>query len=789
MAEKQESNQVVASLLPVSPTVPTGIVTVVILLAAAGVCLGLTWLAGAWLGVVMVAAIDGFFATLILVAAGGFGSVFVRRLAPPEAPAGLRAVTSAGVGCWVLSTLVVSLGSLIDGGLSAWRWWVVIAAGVLLAAVAVARHLASLSGEQRLVKGTEATLTRWKLPLRVKRDKLWLAVPAIAAGLWLAGAACAPGLVGLHGDSYDILEYHLQLPREFLQQGAVSTLEHNVYSHYPLGQEMLSLLAMILRGGAYEGMYAGKLLHGAMGALAVATLWLGWGRESTRHRRRFAAVLLAACPFVIYLSWVAMVELAQVFALALAAVWLRGWLRRPSWRSAAMIGLACGFACGTKYLAVGFVAAPVLLAMAVSAVLRGAGCCNPPAPSTGEATDEADSQTPKRPCPGCGLANVLLAGLLAAAMMGPWLIRNHAATGNPVFPLLTKQLGRGHWDTESQQRWIAGHGPQKQPPVPTPAAYVPEVPPSRTELLVRNFLSVDGMQWFGIVTFPLALLGIGVGAARAGKWGLFVPCLTIIAACQVALWAAFTQGLPPRFLVPIVVPLALLAAEGVRGMQVVLGSVAREKADADRARTETTLQKVLDAGGTVVVMLGAMAGLAHALEVYPAATRNLHLHGLEGRDLATNIAPYQIAHEVLPEDSTLLLVGSATPFYYPPGTQYATAFDAHPLAQLARSGATPAKIIRRLRHRGITHLWIHWGEIERLSRTYGYPAVLQRRPPGSALPTLLGKLGRVGLRRVGSLGADNTFRLAPNDGVIPATLTVYALPPSPPATSPAEPEQ
>ena len=81
-------------------------------------------------------------------------------------------------------------------------------------------------------------------------------------------------------DNYDVLGYHLQVPREYFEAGQISELPHNCYSYYPLGVEMLFLLAMCLRSGAYEGMYLAKMLHAVFAGLAVAGVFVALNKEN-----------------------------------------------------------------------------------------------------------------------------------------------------------------------------------------------------------------------------------------------------------------------------------------------------------------------------------------------------------------------------------------------------------------------------------------------------------------------------------------------------------------------------
>src|SRR5205809_404472 len=88
--------------------------------------------------------------------------------------------------------------------------------------------------------------------------------------LWLI-SACAmlpPGLLwGDEPNGYDVLEYHLQVPREWYELGRIVPLQHNVFSFLPFNVEMHYLLAMHLRGGPWAAMYLAQLMHVAFIAI------------------------------------------------------------------------------------------------------------------------------------------------------------------------------------------------------------------------------------------------------------------------------------------------------------------------------------------------------------------------------------------------------------------------------------------------------------------------------------------------------------------------------------------
>ncbi|MBI5725073.1 MAG: glycosyltransferase family 39 protein [Planctomycetes bacterium] len=608
-------------------------------------------------------------AIMILVAAGGYGHLAVGRLIPRDAQASLRAITACGAGLSLLAAAVLVAGTFIGGLQNRWLWWLVIIAGAFLAVFQGRKslHLLRPSGQ------TDG------------RSLVWL-VLAAAIGIWLAGVMRMPASLGVpEGDAYDILEYHLQVPREYYDAGRITELRHNCYSYYPMGVEMLFLLAMSLRGGPFDGAYLAQVMHGMFGVLAAATLLLGL-RKDDDGRARFSAGLLATTPAILYLGWLAMSELAMVFYLAVAAVWLRQWLKTGQIGAAACIGLMAGCACATKYLAILFVAAPLLAVMLPAAILS------------------------KKKI--LGLAFGVVLGCLPAA---PWLVRNAALTGNPVFPLATKIFGAGHWSAESAQRWDDGHGPQDKPPVPIPPAW--KTPPGNTQLdcFIQNFLSPE-KPYLGLLTIILA--GLGICAMIASTKETFDPwelCLAGILAVQLVLWIFMTHQMPWRFIVPATVPLSLLAGG-------VLKKLAGAKLDWFRRKTpdgQSSQPAAQPPGRMLAVAIFMSVALTSAIASYNImgySSRGLSSPPLSIRELAEK--GWQL------QEGKWLLIGDSNVYYFKPGTVYATVFDAQLLDEMIRKGHEPARIVEELRAMGITHIDANWIRIWWMARTYGFPASL-----------------------------------------------------------------
>ena len=503
-------------------------------------------------------------------------------------------------------------------------------------------------------------------------------------------------------------------------------------------------------------MYLAKMMHGAFGVLTVLAAFAAL-RQDDDARARFSVGLLATTPIAIYLGWLAMVELAEVFYLVLGLVWLRVWLRESTWRPAALVGAPMGAACAVKYLSVGFVVAPVAAAMLAACAFR-----------------------PSR------LRSLPVAAGLTLAMFAPWLVRNAAYTGNPVFPLATPTLGAGYWESpearrqQCERRWVAGHAPEPHPPVPEPEGWTPpEDPPDRLVLLFNNFV---GSDWFGTVTLITAGVAVAIALAETRNRDAWNAALIGVVVIQVAIWMAFTRGMPKRFLVPVVAPVAFLAAGA-------LSRLTRVKTNPFRRGAPATDVNWGRAPATAVLLVAAGINLFVGYRILLTATDGMPVVPYPGKVLASEQPPYSRAAK-LPAGARVMLVGGAMPFYYPPGTVYATVFDPHPLATLAdrleAGEITPAEARQALRDRGVTHVWVNWLEVWRLSRTYGFPAALRsdflRRlddPTAPASAAVFERLGLIEVDRLENIAPFVSAKRAEAGAPWPG-WTLYAVDPPPP---------
>ncbi len=75
-------------------------------------------------------------------------------------------------------------------------------------------------------------------------------------------------------------------------------------------------------------------------------------------------------------------------------------------------------------------------------------------------------------------------------------------------------------------------------------------------------------------------------------------------------------------------------------------------------------------------------------------------------------------------EGRVLLVGDARPFDLEVPVLYSTCFNDSLLERIAQ-GQSPEAIARSLGELGVTHVYVHWGEIKRYRDTYGFSEFIQ----------------------------------------------------------------
>lgn len=645
-------------------------------------------------------------------------------------------VFSVAVGLATIANYVLLVG--LAGGLHTPGWFAIAMLGTLgLAAWRLWRDLRRQRAATTRGEGaTDAGNTDDPSDCGVRLHSRWLWLAAPFAGVLVLGGMLPP-------IEFDMLEYHLQAPKEFYCQGYVSFLPHNVYANMPLGAEMLSLLSMVFLGDWWIGGLAGKTATAATTLVATFGVYAATLRLFGRTAATVAAIVYVSVPWIVQVSTLGMIEsaVAMYWLLAVYAYLLwqlgdaentdtaddsppagsnrpnRGRFARANWlrgnpRMLLLAGYMAGAAMACKYPAALFVVLPLLLAAAASAAAArlsssaGGGelgrdiarnAASPPAPlrQAGDANPpDSGTRLPAAPRPPAGTrgmarntqaARAALAAsgfflIAATAVVGPWLVKNAVLAGNPTYPLLYEFFGGRSWDAEADAQWNRVHRPH-------------DFSPTRAAGDLRQVLL--GSQWLSPLVVPLAVVGLFSRRHRrllfaiAGYFGLVVLA-----------WWLFTHRID-RFWIPTMPLLAVMAGAG---------------ACVPRGR--------LWRGGLLTLLvLGSLSNFL--FDTVGLGGYNRYFASLaQLRHDPERVDPWHLWLNRFPPGGTVALVGEAGVFDLEVPIRYSTCFDENPLKQLAHD-ATAVEFHRRLATEGIELVFVHWGEIARYRRSYGFDPFFQ----------------------------------------------------------------
>jgi hypothetical protein len=204
----------------------------------------------------------------------------------------------------------------------------------------------------------------------------------------------------------DALIYHLAVPKLFLKHHGLYFVPGNIFSHYPLGGEMLYVLGLALRGEVLA-----KGIHFIMALCILLGMW-----QFMRHHISatlfipLALLIFYTIPSVFVTSHRAYNDLTVSFYTLLAVYAFVNWFARGQNVWLMLCGAFCGLAMSTKYTALFL---PFLGGLGVLWACR---------------HHKLSAQSALR---------LLLAYLACTFIVGsPFYIKNWMMTGNPFYPFM-----------------------------------------------------------------------------------------------------------------------------------------------------------------------------------------------------------------------------------------------------------------------------------------------------------------------------------------------------------------
>lgn len=417
-----------------------------------------------------------------------------------------------------------------------------------------AQALYVLRDEMLFQHGPDAPWVRRLRPTPANRATVLLGVGALLAALGALAGALAPPTAG------DALCYHLELPKVFLQQHAITMLPLDDNVTYPLLTEMWFLWALAL-----DGAVAAQLVHWCLGLLLVmATVELAapvlgksWGLV--------AGAAMLVVPGVTNQMTAPLNDLSlAVFTTLALAAWRRGWIDDDPPRWMVTAGLMAGAALSIKYLA-GLMGLAVLIASAVQVWRR-----------------------PQRRR--LLLEHLLTAAVVAVSVSGPWYVRAAWHRKNPVYPFFSEAFGQTSPHQTTAAKRPLGWRPNDLLSAPWRITMQPERFGGRGHQLGPLFLAA----------LPALLLARRLRGLRE---------LGLIAAAFVVQWYALRQN--GRFLLPVV---PLLCVAGVWGLMETVRWPAAAR------RTLLLALGLLATASAIIPWIRARDQLAVAIGIEPRAS-------------------------------------------------------------------------------------------------------------------------------------------------------------------------
>ncbi len=527
---------------------------------------------------------------------------------------------------------------------------------------------------------------------------------------------------------FDVREYHLQGPKEWFQQGQITFLPHNVYTSFPFLSEMLSLTGMVFAADWWRGALVGQVVLSVFQLLSALSVFSIARRWISADVAWLAVLIYLTTPWTLRISLIPYAEGALTFYLITATMSALLITRLPTsiGRMAVITGLLAGNAMASKYTGLISVILPTAVLVAFQILKHQKSNDSLVTDSQPDSIRQAINE--KRPPVGCRSEDrsayvarpVLRSGSLrgdhqpgdsipaarpaaiewrsllmpaagfglgVAAMIAPWLLKNLVETGNPVYPLAYSVVGGSEWSPQLDARWRPAHAASEHD--------LRRIPEHILGAAVYN-------KWTSALLFALAVPSILLW--RRCKT---LPIVLSLIVWGFVTWWALTHRID-RFWIPLIPLLSLAAATAW-------------------LISESRIWKAF-----LGIMIAAVT--LFNLRFCGLALVGFHV-GLMDLDVARQVpvrSDISYLNLTLPADAKVLMVGEAEVFDATFPLLYNTVFDdclfegwTSLSEDKLRSASErrmlpPEQILRQLRQRGVTHVYVNWGSVLRYRMTYGY---------------------------------------------------------------------
>lgn len=335
---------------------------------------------------------------LFLLLCWGAGRRILRRMLATRlsTPPGMILATGFGLG-------IAATGIFIFGVLGALNFWGILVVMILLAFLAAPERRPSAS-------------RRNIAPNLPQPPEAWPAWKQVLAGLLAFAAFNALMLALAPPTEWDVLAYHLALPKLYVAAERVLEIPWLIHGHWP--HLMESLYCLPVAAGADNG---AALLHAAVCALWGAATYQAARAHLGPEASWIAAGLAAGQPLLLRFAGTAHADGAMALFHLLACLSLWRWSQGRDAGWLAVAGAFSGMAAASKLH--GLVLAGALAAWAWR-------------------REGADPRARRRA--------LAIFGLPALSFVAPWYLKTWTSAGNPVWPFFSTIFG-GDWGAAAME--------------------------------------------------------------------------------------------------------------------------------------------------------------------------------------------------------------------------------------------------------------------------------------------------------------------------------------------------
>lgn len=243
------------------------------------------------------------------------------------------------------------------------------------------------------------------LSLNLRNSKLIILYAILIAGsiICISLLACVPPV------SRDALTHHLFIPKLFLQHGGIYEIPHLIVSYYPMNLDLLYLIPMYFNNDIMP-----KFIHFFFALVTSIMIYRYLSRRINVSYALLGVLFFLTLPVIVRLSSTVYVDLGLICFLFASLLYLFDWIE-SGFKLKYLIFSAvwCGLAVGTKYNGlIGLFLLSLFITFVYSRYHTGQN---------------------RYAVKAIGYCAAFV--IMAMVVFSPWMVRNMAWTGNPVYPL------------------------------------------------------------------------------------------------------------------------------------------------------------------------------------------------------------------------------------------------------------------------------------------------------------------------------------------------------------------